>query len=150
MDFVSFLGGFALGAAGAALIDNAMGGKLLGQGVVSGPSSGGPFGGPGVMVGPPSSGGSFSGGGNLGPMVSVPPIVHDGDGEVSGDSFFGISASPWFFPLNVFPIYSLPILRPPQQIVCKKIDEEDGEETFVCEKKYQAKAVTWGPPSGWL
>lgn len=168
MDFVSFLGGLALGAAGAALIDNARSGQgLLGQGVVSGPSGGGPSGGPGVMVGPPGGGGGGSyipsggsyvnTGGGLGPGFSVPPIIHngggvvvDGDGDlVTGDSFFGISASPWFWPLN-FPIFTLPLFQPPQTVVCKKFNDEDGVETVVCERKYPVRTVTWGPPSGWL
>jgi hypothetical protein len=175
-DLVSFLGGLTAGAAGAALLELARSQKLLGQGVVSGPGGGfgggsyGPGGGsyapggfgPGVVVGPGAGAVSTSIGPSVvemgpveegdvvGPVVSVPPIVHDGNG-VFGDSFFGVNVAPWFWPLNVFPIYQWPLVPPPpQSIVCKKIEGDDGEETFVCDRRYPVRTVAWGPPAGWL
>lgn len=165
-DFVAFLGGLTVGAAGAALLGAARSKKLLGQGVVTGGFGGGPsgpggFGGPGVFVGPPGGGGGApmgptviemvpsDGGDGTGPIVSVPPIIHDGDG-VFGGSFFGVNVAPWFWPLNVFPIVQWPLMpRVPEEIVCKKIEEDD-EETLVCRRRYPVQAVAWGPPAGWL
>lgn len=171
IDFVALLGGLTVGAAGAALFDAARSKKLLGQGVVAGGGPGGGFGGfggsyapgggTGVFAGPPGAfGGGFMGpmvvenapseeGEGTGPIVSVPPIIHDGNGRF-GDSFFGVNVAPWFWPLNIFPIYQWPLMpRVPEEIVCKKI-EEDGEETLVCKRRYPVQAVAWGPPAGWL
>jgi hypothetical protein len=179
-DFVSFLGGLTAGAAAAAVISLAGTQKLLGQGVVAGGPMGGfggfsglsyspgggssyaPGGGSGVVVGPGQGALSTSFGPSvveqgpveegdvLGPVVSVPPIVHDGNG-VFGDSFFGVNVAPWFWPLNVFPIYQWPLVPPPpQSMVCKKIKDDEGEETFVCDRRYPVQSVAWGPPAGWL
>lgn len=168
MDFTSFLGGLTLGAAGAALLEYANQQKLLGQGVVTGGGPGGGFGGPsygpggfgpGVVQGPGGDGFGGPGGpavinmvdgdgDEVGPIVSVPPIVHDGDRFIVGDSFFGVSASPWFWPLNVFQIFQWPPL--PQTIVCKKIEEENDQEVFECRRKYPVQSVAWGPPAGWM
>jgi hypothetical protein len=168
MDFVKLLGGIALGATGAALFD-AMRAKnklFMGQGVVTGGVGGGLVGGgpagggPGVIVGPPpSGGGNFmgpgvvdmppleGGDGSGGPIISVPPgIVGPG---LPGSSFFGISAAPWFWPLNVNWMFP----RPPVQMVCVKTRDDD-EEVMVCRESYPvqpvAKAYAWGPPAGWL
>lgn len=165
MDLVSFLGGLSLGAAGAALVEYANQQKLLGQGVVTGGGFGGSYGpgsfGPGVVQGPGA--GSFGGpggpmvldmgvegdgDGEVGPIVSVPPTVHDGDRFIVGDSFFGVSASPWFWPLNVLPIFQWPAV--PQTIVCKKLEDTNGQETFECQRKYPVQPVAWGPPTAWL
>lgn len=175
MDLIKVLGGIALGATGAALYDairssKSMKGGRIGQGVVTGgaPSSGG-GGGPGVVVGPPSSGGGGfmgpgvvdfmvpegGGDGELGPIVSVTPeIIGPG---LPGGSFFGISAAPWFWPLNVNWLYQ----RPPESMVCVKAKTEDDEEILVCEQSYGVfpirrtfpmtrGAYAWGPPAGWL
>lgn len=169
-DFVSFLGGLTVGAASAALLELVQSKKLLGQGVVGGVPSGG-FGGgsygpgggsyapgsAGVVVGPGTSAVSTSIGpsvveqgpmeeGQVGPVVSVPPIIHDGSGAF-GDSFFGVNVAPWFWPINLFPIYQPPV---PQKMICKKIKNDENEETLVCERRYPVQTVAWGPPSGWL
>lgn len=166
-DVVAFLGGLTAGAAGAALFDAVRSKRLLGQGVVTGGGFGGGsygpggFGGPGVFAGPPSSGGGGSmgpaviemapseEGDGLGPIVSVPPIIHDGNG-VFGGSFFGVNVAPWFWPLNIFPIMQWPLMpRVPEELVCKKVEEDD-EETLICRKRYPVQPVAWGPPAGWL
>lgn len=159
MDFVSFLGGLALGAAGAALFDAGRGKALLGEpplpeeeddpvGVTAGGASGGGGGGGGAHVIGPSVSPMGPGGGG-GPHVigpSVPPIIHDGGGRgFVGDSFFGVSAGPWWgggwygYP---------PYPRRPLRIICRKEPTEDGGETFVCEQPPQPP-VAWGPP-GWM
>lgn len=138
MDLVKILGGLALGATGAALYDalrasKAMSGDEMGQGLV---------------IGPPSDGGGGETG-DIGPIISVTPeIVGSG---LPGGSFFGISASPWFLPLNVNWLYP----RPPLNMVCVKRKTED-EEILVCEESYglpvrrRYPGYAWGPPSGWL
>jgi hypothetical protein len=169
-DFVSFLGGLTAGAAGAALLELTQNKKLLGQGVVAGGPGGGGFGGgsyapggfgQGVVVGPGSSavsssiGPSVVGMGPLqegevtGPIVAVPPTIHDGTGAF-GDSFFGVNVSSWFWPLNVFPIYQPLAPPPPQTVICKKVKSDKDEETFVCQRRYPVQTVAWGPPAGWL
>lgn len=175
-DLVAFLGGLTVGAAAAALYSASRSTKL-GQGVVSG-GGGGPSGsggssfsaggggvsyapgGTGVYAGPPGPfGGGFmgpsvletspsEGEGESGPIVSVPPIIHDGGGGF-GDSFFGINVAPWFWPLNVRPIMQWPGLSRDEEMVCKKIPG-DPEETLVCRRKYPVQSVAWGPPAGWL
>lgn len=84
-----------------------------------------------------------------GPVVSVPPIIHDGNGAFGGGSFFGVGVAPWFWPLNVLPILQWPIGRQDEEIVCKKTGAGD-EETFVCRRKYPVQPVAWGPPAAWL
>jgi hypothetical protein len=175
MDFVKILGGLALGATGAALFDALRSSKTLlgnkmGQGVITGGFGGGPAGGggggPGLVVGPPSGGGGGGGfgpgvidmmppeggQGEVGPIVSVTPeIVGPG---LPGGSFFGVSSSPWFWPLNVNWLYP----RPPMDMVCVKAETEDEEEILVCEQSYEVfparrsypVAYAWGPPAGWL
>lgn len=175
LDWISLLGGLTAGAAMAALANLASKEKLLGQGVVTGgpgggfgggsyaPGGGGSYApggfGSGVIVGPP--GGIPSGMGPtvmvveedddsdiVGPVVSVPPIVH-GPAGIYGDSFVGVNVAPWFWPLYpVYPIYEQP--APPQSMICKKIEDEDGEEAFLCERRYPVQTVAWGPPAGWL
>lgn len=84
----------------------------------------------------------------IGPIVSVPPIIHDGNGSFGG-SFFGVNVAPWFWPLNVLPIMQLPMVVPQdEEIICKKI--EGDEETLVCKRRYPVQPVAWGPPAGWL
>jgi len=165
-DFIAFLGGLTAGAAGAALF--AVGSKQLGWS--GGGPGGGPGGfgggsyvpggfGPGVVSGPPSGGGSGPMGpavvgmspeeeGGGGPVVSVPPIIHDGQGAFGG-SFFGVNVAPWFWPLNVLPILQWPLVPQDQEMVCKKTGTGD-EETFVCRRKYPVQPVAWGPPAVWL
>lgn len=166
-DFVAFLGGLTAGAAGAALFS--AGSKQLGWS--GGGPSGGPGGfgggsyapggfGPGVVSGPPSGGGTGPVGpsivsmgpeeedGGRGPVVSVPPIIHDGQGAFGG-SFFGVNVAPWFWPLNILPVMQLPRMPQDEEIVCKK-SQEDDEETFVCRRKYPVQSVAWGPPAVWL
>lgn len=174
-DFVSFLGGLTVGAAAAALIGLTREQKLLGQGVVAGGAGFGGFGGsygpsggsyapggfgPGVVVGPGQTAVSTSIGPSVveqgpieeddvvGPIISVPPIIHDGDGALFGDSFFGVNIAPWFWPFGAYPLYQWP--PAPQGIVCKKIKDEDDEETFFCQRTYPVQSVTWGPRAGWL
>jgi len=169
-DLVAFLGGLTVGAAAAALYGATRSTKLgwSGGGAGGGPGGGGSFGGSpsgsggssyapggtGVYSGPPGPfGGGFmgpsvlestpsEGEGEIGPIVSVPPIIHDGDGSgIFGGSFFGVNVAPWFWPLNVVPRND--------EIICKKIPG-DPEETMVCRRRYPVRAVAWGPPAGWL
>lgn len=173
-DLVAFLGGLTIGAAAAALY-SASHSMKLGQGVVSGGGPSGGFGGgsyspgggvsyapggTGVYSGPPGPfGGGFmgpsvlenapsEGDGKTGPIVSVPPIIHDGDGSFGG-SFFGVNVAPWFWPLNVLPIMQWPLMPRDEEIICKKVPG-NGEETLVCRRKYPVQPVAWGPPAGWL
>lgn len=95
MNFTSFLGGLALGAATAAILDNVGRKALLGQGVVQG----GPSGGGGSFGGPLPS--FAEGPGGPGEVQSVEPIV-TGPG-FPGGSFFGISAPAYMWPINVNP-----------------------------------------------
>lgn len=165
-DFVAFLGGLTVGAAGAALF-GALGGKsLLGQtGAVAGGGFGGGsytpggFGGPGVFAGTPSGGGNGSmgpsvfemapadGEDGLGPIVSVNPTIH-GTGAF-GDSFFGVNVAPWFWPLNILPIMQWPLVPRDEEIICRKSDQGDGE-TLLCRRRYPVQPVAWGPPAVWL
>lgn len=183
MDLVKFLGGFALGATGAALYEAFRADKKMvgmGQGVVggfsggpgggfgggpgvvssAGPASGGFGGGPGLVVGPPAGDGGSNfmgpgivmaddierGDGQLWPIVSVPP-----GSALPGSSFFGVSASPWFWPLNLNWLFPQP--ESPLNMVCRKA-KEDGEEVLPCEKTYPLRrtgqAFALGPPAGWL
>lgn len=118
-----------------------------GTGAYAGPPGpfGGGFMGPSVLETAPSEGE-----GEIGPIVSVPPIIHDGDGSgIFGGSFFGVNVAPWFWPLNVLPIMPLPLMPRNEEIICKKIPG-DPEETMVCQRRYPVRAVAWGPPYGWL
>lgn len=165
-DLVAFLGGLTVGAAAAALYSATRSTKL-GQGVVSGGPSGG-FGGGSFSTGGGSSyapgptgtfagpSGPFGGGfmgppegdGETGPIVSVPPIIHGGDGSF-GDSFFGVNVAPWFWPLNVLPVMQWPLTPRNDEMICKKVQGID-EETLVCRRRYPVQGVAWGPPAGWL
>lgn len=154
-DWISFLGGLTAGAAAAVLLELAQTKKVMGQGVVGGGSfggGGGSFssgggssyvpGGTGVVVGPGTSAVSTS----IGPSVlEQGPIPEGEDVGPFGDSFFGVNIAPWFWPLNIFPIY-----QQPQSMVCKKIKGEGDEEIFVCNRRYPVRTVAWGPPAGWL
>lgn len=167
VDIVALIGGLALGATGAALFEAARSKKLLGW--TGGAPGGGPGGfgggsyapggfGPGVVSGPP--GGSFGGptgpfvvnmapeeeGDGTGPVVSVPPIIHDGNGSF-GSSFFGVNVAPWFWPLNVLPVLQWPMMPREEEIICKKGEDK---ETLVCRRRYPVQPVAWGPPAGWL
>lgn len=174
-DLVAFLGGLTVGAAAAALYTATRSTKL-GQGVVSGgggpsggfgggsysPGGGSSYapGGTGTYAGPPGPfGGGFmgpsvletapsDGEGQTGPIVSVPPIIHDGGG-IFGGSFFGVNVAPWFWPLNVLPIIQWPSMPRDEEIICKKVPGDD-EETLVCRRRYPLQPVAWGPPAGWL
>ena len=169
-DLVAFLGGLTVGAAAAALYGatrstklgwsgggpgGSFGGSPSGSGGSSFSGGGGGVsyapGGTGVYAGPsgPFGGGFMTpseGEGESGPIVSVPPIIHDGDGSgIFGGSFFGVNVAPWFWPLNV-----LPTLMPRnEEIICKKIPG-DPDEAVVCKRRYPVQAVAWGPPAGWL
>lgn len=165
VDYIALLGGLALGATGAALFEVARSKRLLGWS--GGSPGGGPGGGgfsyapgnSGVYAGPPGAfGGGFmgpevvgegpsEGGDGTGPIVSVPPIIHDGNGAFGG-SFFGVNVAPWFWPLNVLPVFQLPVMPRDEEIICKKI--EGDEETLVCKRRYPVQPVAWGPPAGWL
>lgn len=154
-DLVAFLGGLTVGAAAAALYSATRSNKVLGWsggGAGGGPGGGGSYapGSTGTYAGPPGPfGGGFmgpsEGEGETGPIVSVPPIIHGGGGNF-GDSFFGISVAPWFWPLNVFPI--TPLVPRDEEIICKKVPGDD--EAVVCRRRYPVQAVAWGPPPGWL
>lgn len=171
MDIASFLGGLALGAAGAALFEEGRRRSLLGDpavllmpdeeerrrrerekdplGVTAGgaaPSGGGAHA-LGPVVGPPSMGPSGGGGPRvLGPRVSVEPIVHGTSGEVilDGGLFFGLSSPVWFWPWWA-PYYGQ------VPLVCRKRTTEAGEEIWVCERERPAFGypVAWGAPYGW-
>ena len=177
-DLVAFLGGLTVGAAAAALYGATRSTKLgwSGGGAGGGPGGGGSFGGSpsgsggssyapggtGVYSGPPGPfGGGFMGPSVLetapseeesqtGPIVSVPPIIHDGVGTgIFGDSFFGVSVAPWFWPLNVLPVMQWPLTPRNEEIICKKIPG-DPDEAVVCKRRYPVQTVAWGPPAGWL
>jgi hypothetical protein len=144
-----------------------------GPGVVSvapaGGSGMGPGFGPGVIVGPPGGGGAGmgpgfgpgvidivpegGGEGPVGPIVSVPPEF-SGPGGFGGDSFFGISSSPWFWPLNVNWMFP----QPPKSMVCVETKNKNDEKVTICQETYAARPLygqqwpmyAWGPPAGWL
>jgi len=137
------------------------GGAFASAGGGGGGGGGGHAGGPGgVFVGPPAGGGGTSGPmappiGLPGPSqpavpsqptVSVPPILTPG--VAFDESFFGVSAPPWFWPLNYWPSY------PPanQELVCRKQTSDEGDETFVCRPRYpvQNVAFAYGPPGYWM
>lgn len=134
MNFTAILGGMALGAAGAALYEaTKKSNALLGQGVVVGPGGGpgGGFGGPGLgpIVGPPSG----SPGGGL--TISI------GDG-------FGGWDWPWFWGWPTYPWSTMPRAQSP--MVCKKVEDDENGEIFICEPQRPPYPVTYGPPSYFL
>lgn len=121
------------------------GGASFGSvGVFSGPPSGGATGG-GSMAPPIGGGGGFTTSPRNLPTVSVPPQVTP-PGSF-GESFFGVSAPPWFWPLNYWPY---PYPQNPAY-VCKKTTTEEGEDRFECQPKYPIRNAqyTYGPPWGW-
>jgi hypothetical protein len=155
IDIAAVLGGLALGASVAAIVDGRGAARGLGQGVVTGsPAGGGGGTSLGPTIGPPAMGptgpmGPFvvgpgeevEEGAAIGPTVSVEP-----EAGLPGDSFFGISAPVWFWPLN-WPWASWSWR--PARLVCRSA-EIDGEEVLLCRRTHPVVPVAWGPPAPWL
>ena len=121
MDWTALLGGVALGAAGAALLTQ--GPSMLGQGPVQGPPEEDEDEGPHRLV-------------------SVDRVVHGPGG--AGGGFFGVSASPWLYPLHAAPLFLEPPRRP---IVCEEVTTAHGEDLILCRRKYPVQRVAYVAPT---
>jgi|FLYN01.1.fsa_nt_gi hypothetical protein len=136
------LGGAALGASLAALVDrsgrrNPLSG-ILGEDEDEEEEKDNPEGSTlGPIVGPPSA---PAGGTSPGPRVIGPSPQPVGSGS-GGASFFGISAPVWFWPWSGWgwqpTVYYWPAVSAKRRLVCRRLEEEseeEGRDVFECKQ----------------
>ena len=80
----------------------------------------------------------------LSPSPAPSPAPSSGDGADTGDGFNRFPFFPTFFSGPSYPFYwNQPYFYPPAEparprYICKKTEEEDGEERFICEPEQPA------------